>query len=159
VQRGWQRVKAKRKVHQPQTRQSKTIFGVLDLQSQRGYWKQTSKGHAGTFITFLHQLHQSFPDQVVVLILDNCSIHRSQKVKAFVAKTPWLPLEHLTPYSPEYNPIERFWHGLKRKVYGCKSYKTRDEVISKIRKLIWHYNEGRLITTIRFNFIAYAELL
>jgi transposase len=94
-----------------------------------------------------------------VLILDNCSIHRSQKVKAFVAKTPWLELEHLTPYSPEYNPIERFWRWLKSKVYGCKSYHTMDEVVATIRKLIWHYNEGRLMTTIRFNFTAYAELL
>jgi len=24
-------------------------------------------------------------------------------------------------------------------------------------KLIWHYNEGQLITTIRFNFSAYVE--
>ena len=158
-QRGWQRAKAKRKVHQPTPRQSKTIFGALALQSQRLYWKQAPRGHAGTFIAFLHQLHQSFPDQLLVLILDNCSIPKSKKGKAFVAKTPWLELQPLAPYSPEYNPIERFWHWLKRKVYGCKSYKTMDETITKIRKLIWHYNEGRLITTIRFNFSAYAELL
>ena len=54
----------------------------------------------------LHQLHQSFPDQLLVVILDNCSIHKSKKVKRFVAKTAWLELEHLTPYNPEYNPIE-----------------------------------------------------
>jgi transposase len=159
VQRGWQRGQAKRKVHQPKTRQRQTIFGALDLQSQRLYWKQAVKGNASTFIAFLHQLHQSFPEQLLVLILDNCSIHWSQKVKAFVAKTPWLELEHLTPYSPEYNPIERFWHWLKSKVYGYKSYNTMDEVVATIRKLIWHYNEGRLMTTIRFNFTAYAELL
>ena len=159
VQRGWQRAKVKRKVPQPKTRQRKTIFGALDLQSQRVYWKQAPRGHAGTFIAFLHQRHQSFPDQLLVLILDNCSVHRSKKVKAFVAQTPWLELQPLAPYSPEYNPIERFWHWLKRKVYGCKSYKTIDEIITKIRKLIWHYNEGRLMTTIRFNFTAYAELL
>ena len=159
VQRGWQRAKVKRKVPQPKTRQRKTIFGALDLQSQRVYWKQAPRGHAGTFIAFLHQLHRSFPDQLLVLILDNCSVHRSKKVKAFVAQTPWLELQPLAPYSPEYNPIERFWLWLKRKVYGCKSYKTIDEIITKIRKLIWHYNEGRLMTTIRFNFTAYAELL
>ena len=159
VQRGWQRAKVKRKVHQPKTRQRQTIFGALDLQSQGVYWKQAPRGHAGTFIAFLHQLHQSFPDQLLVLILDNCSIHRSKKVKAFVAKTPWLELQPLAPYSPEYNPIERFWHGLKRQVYGCKSYKTIDEIITKIRQLIWHHNEGRLTTTIHFNFTAYAELL
>jgi transposase len=159
VQRGWQRAKAKHKVHQPKRRESKTIFGALDLASQRIYWKQAPRGNAKAFMAFLHQLHQSFPDQLLVVILDNCSIHKSKKVKAFVVKTSWLELEHLAPYSPEYNPIERFWHWLKRKVYGGKSYKTMDEVISNIRKLIWHYNEGRLITTIRFNFDAYAELL
>jgi transposase len=158
-QRGWQRAKATRKVHQPKHRQSKTIFGAWDLQSQRVYWKQAPKGNAGTFIAFLHQLHQNFPEQLLVLILENCSIHQSKKVKAFVAKTAWLELEHLAPYSPEYNPIERFWRWLKSKVYGCKSYQTMDEVVSKIRKLIWHYNEGRLVTTIRFNFSAYAALL
>jgi transposase len=159
VQRGWLRAKAKRQVHQPKRRQSKTIFGASDLQSQRVYWKQAPKGHAGTLIAFLHQLHQHFPDQLFVLILANGSIHKSKKVKAFVAKAAWLELEHLAPYSPEHNPIERFWHGLKRKVYGCKSYKTIDGVISKIRKLIWPYHEGRLVTTIRFNFSAYVEIL
>lgn len=123
------------------------------------YWKQAPRGNAGTFIAFLHQLHQSFPDRVLVLILDNGSIHRSMNVKALVAKTPCLELQPLAPYNPEYNPIERFWHWLKSKVYGCKSYKTMNEVIMKIRKLIWHYNEGRLVATIRFNFTAYAELL
>ena len=97
VQRGWQRAKAKRKVHQPKRRQSKTIFGALELQSQRMDWKQTRRGNAGTFIAFLDQLHPSFPDQLLVLILDNCSIHKSKKVKAFVAKTAWLELEHLAP--------------------------------------------------------------
>ena len=159
VQRGWQRVKVKKKVAQPKDRQSKTLFGALHLHSQRFYWKQAAKGNSTTFIAFLHQLHQAFPEKRLMLILDNCSIHPSKKVKQFVAQASWLDLKHLAPYSPEYNPIERFWHWLKRKVYGCKSFQTMDEVIATIRKLIWHYNEGRLIATIRFNFSAYAEIL
>ena len=159
VQRGWQRQKEKKKVSQPKTRRSKTIFGALDLHSQRFYWKQAAKGNAATFLAFLYQLHQSFPQKCLVLILDNCSIHKSKKVKQFLSKISWLQLKHLAPYSPEYNPIERFWHWLKMKVYGCKSFKTMDEIISKIRKLIWHYNEGRLIATIQFNFSAYAQIL
>jgi DDE superfamily endonuclease len=97
VQRGWQRAKAKGKVHQPTPRQSKTIFGALALQSQRLYWKQAPRGHAGTFNAFVHQRHQSFPDQLLVLILDHCSIHKSKKGKAFVAKTPWLERQPLAP--------------------------------------------------------------
>lgn len=159
VQRGWQRIKEKKKVAQPKQRQSKTLFGALHLSSQRFYWKQAAKGTATTFIAFLHQLHQDFPEKLLMLILDNCSIHKSKKVTHFLAKTSWVQLKHLAPYSPEYNPIERFWQWLKKKVYGCKSFKTMDDVIGKIRKLIWHYNEGRLIATIQFNFSAYARIL
>ena len=97
VQRGWQRAKAKQRVAQPKHRQSKTIFGALDLHSQRLYWKQATQGNASTFIAFLHQLHQSFPEQVLVLILDNCSIHKSKKVQRFLANTSWLALKHLAP--------------------------------------------------------------
>jgi len=159
VQRGWLRAKAKRKGHPPKRRQSKTIFGALDLPSQRVYGKQAPKGNAGTFIAFLHPLHQNFPDQLLVLLLDHCSIHKSKKVKAFVAKAEWLELDHLAPDSPEYNPLERCWGWLQSKVYGCKSYKTMDGVISKIRQLIWHDHGGRLVATIRFNFSAYVEIL
>jgi transposase len=159
VQRGWQRERVKKKVAQPTKRESKTIFGALHLHSQRFYWKQASKGNAKTFMAFLYQLHQSFPEKLLVLILDNCSIHQSKKVKKFVAATSWLELKHLAPYSPEYNPIERFWRWLKTKVYGCKSFQTMEEVMGKMRKLIWHYNEGWLVATIRFNFNAYARIL
>jgi transposase len=149
----------KKTVAQPKKRQSKTIFGALHLHSQRFYWKQAAKGNATTFTQVLHQLHQNFPEKLLVLILDNCSIHKSKKVKQFLAKIAWLQLKHLAPYSPADNPIERFWHWLKRKVDGCKSFKTMDDVVLKIRKLIWHYNEGQLILTIQFNFSAYIQIL
>ena len=68
VQRGWHRVKVKQSVNQPKERQSRTLFGALDLQSQRVYWKQATRGNAVNFIAFLHQLHQRFLDQLRVLI-------------------------------------------------------------------------------------------
>jgi len=40
-----------------------------------------------------------------------------------------------------------------------KSYETMDALMAKIRKLMWHDHEGRLVTTIRFNFNAYAKWL
>ena len=86
-------------------------------------------------------------------------IHKSKKVRAFVKKHDWVQLFFLPPYSPEYNPIERFWLWLKQKVYGCKSFTRIEELIQQIRKLVWHYHEGRTISTINFNYDAYATLL
>ena len=93
------------------------------------------------------------------MILDNAKIHKSHLVKRFVQQHDWIVLEHLEPYSPEYNPIERFWKWLKAKVHGASTFATIEEVISKIRQMIWHYNEGWLTSTIHFEFAPYQEIL
>jgi len=138
---------------------SKTLFGALNINNNHFYWKQSDRGNSIEFVKFLHQLHKSYKGKKIVLILDNGSIHKSKRVKSFVSGHKWVELFFLPPYSPEYNPIERFWHWLKHKVYGSKSFTKMSALISQIRKLVWHYHEGNLISKIDFNYEAYAKLL
>lgn len=141
------------------TKTSKALFGALSLQTQKFYWKQAEKGNSKIFIQFLHQLHQAKPNKKLLIVLDNGSIHKSRKVKKFVAKNDWLELLYLPPYSPEYNPIEMFWQWLKRKVYGACGYRCIKDLIGAIRKLIWHYNEKCLAPSIEFEFKVYQKVL
>ena len=114
---------------------------------------------ARAFIAFLHQLHQSFPDALGVLIVDNNRIHTGKRVQRFLARHSWLVLFPLPTYAPEYNPIERFWKWLKETVYRGRAYQTIDQIIDRVRKLIWHYHEGRLVKPIGFTFELYQEIL
>jgi transposase len=159
VQRGWCRKGKKAKVPGPAKRQSTTLFGALHLSTQKMYWKRAPRGTSKLFIEFLHQLHQRFPEVVILLILDHAKIHKSHLVQRFVQQHDGIVLEHLEPYSPEYNPIERFWKWLKATVYGATTFVTIEEVITKIRQMIWHYNEGWLTSTIHFEFAPYQEIL
>ncbi len=159
VQRGWCRKGKKRKVAGPAKRQRTTLFGALHLGTQKMYWKRAPRGTSKAFMAFLHQLHQGFSDALILLILDNAQIHRSRLVNRFVQQHDWIALEHLAPYSPEYNPIERFWKWLKAKVYGASSFDTIEDVVRKIRQMIWHYNERWLISTIHFKFEPYQKIL
>ena len=70
------------------------------------------------FICFLeYLLLQRIPDRPIVLVLDNASYHHAADVEAFFSllqervMVVWLP-----PYSPDLNPIERFWLFLKNEV-------------------------------------------
>ena len=109
-------------------------------------------------------MHISF---IVVLLpypssVSNASAHRCHKsraVKRFLTQHDWVVLEHLAPYSPEYNPIERFWQWLKAKVYGATAFATIDDVIHRVRQLVWHYHAGWLTSTIHFNFTDYQSIL
>lgn len=134
------------------------MFGALNMRTSRLYWKQADKGNSQQFIMFLRQLHQSNPDKKMMIILDNGPIHKSKKVQNFVQRNSWVELFFLPPYSPEYNPIERFWHWLKNKIYGCKSFSKMEDLIQQVRKLIWHYHENRIVSKINFNYDAYADL-
>lgn len=135
------------------------MFGALNLRTQKFYWKQAITGNSKTFKEFLHQLHKAHPSKRLLIILDNGPIHKSLSIKRFVEKNNWVTLYFLPTYSPEYNPIERFWKWLKKSVYGAKAYSSIARLISKIRKIAWHYNENWLITSIKFEFKKYEDLL
>ena len=158
VQRGWCKIGEKTKVATSKKKESCTLFGALNFETGKCYWKIADKGNSNVFISFLHQLHQSFPVGTIVLILDNASIHKSKKIKEFLSKNKWIKIYHITAYSPELNPIERFWGWLKSKIYGKKSFSNLKALLEKVRKLMWHYNEKRLITEINFSFKMYDDL-
>ena len=48
-----------------------------------------------------------------VIIMDNASIHKSQKVRDLI-EGAGCKLIYLPPYSPELNPIEIFWANMKK---------------------------------------------
>ena len=159
VQRGWFRKGAQAKVPTPAKRQSATLFGALHFRAQRFYWKRAARGTSKMLLAFLYQLHQRGPEALLIVLLDKAKIHQSRAVKRFLKQHTWVALEHLEPYSPEYNPIERFWQWLKAKVYGATAFNTIEDVIRKVRQLIWHYNEGWLTSTIHVDFTLYREIL
>lgn len=85
---------------------------------------------AKEFITFLSRLTVGTKKKVF-LIVDGHPIHRSKKVKEYVASTKGkLGLFYLPGYSPELNPDEFIWNDLKNKVVGRKFISTRDDLKS-----------------------------
>ena len=94
VQRGWFRKGTQVKVPTPTKRQSATLFGALHLRTQRFYWKRAERGTSKTFLAFLHQLHQRFPEALLLVILDNAKMHKSRAVKRFVKQHDWVAREH-----------------------------------------------------------------
>jgi len=97
--------------------QTRTVFGALDYGSGRVCWQIQPRKGGAAFAAFLEDVAQTWPDDHLVLVLDNASYHRSPVVKAWWAAqegriTPfWLPV-----YCPHLNLIERVWRFLKQKL-------------------------------------------
>ena len=63
---------------------------------------------------FEELLLPSLPKDTVI-VMDNASFHRKDRLLA-IAEAKSYRLIFLPPYSPELNPIEKFWACLKRRL-------------------------------------------
>lgn len=61
---------------------------------------------------FKEQLLPALPKETVI-VMDNAAFHRKKQLYS-IAKENGYRLIFLPPYSPELNPIEKFWSWLKR---------------------------------------------
>jgi transposase len=59
------------------------------------------------------------------IVMDNAPIHTSQEISAMVADRGYRSV-YLPPYSPELNPIEKFWTIVKNKVKRSQFNDTED---------------------------------
>jgi transposase len=70
------------------------------------------------------------PGQVIVM--DNATFHKNKRTQELIERAGYR-LIYLPPYSPDLNPIERFWSWLKRKIRSIMSnFTSLEEVLSYI---------------------------
>jgi hypothetical protein len=93
----------------------RAVFGAVDYASGQVVWQLAEHKGGQGFATFLARIAQTWPDDPLVLVMDNVSYHRSPAARQWWADqlgriTPlWLPV-----YTP--NLKERVWRFLKQKL-------------------------------------------
>ena len=75
-------------------------------------------------------------DQEAVIVMDNASFHRKKHLYE-LAERHNVKIIFLPPYSPELNPIEHFWHWLKKKICDLLKFSQNfDEVLLSIFQVL-----------------------
>lgn len=113
------------------------LIGGLDWQTNEVHAMPVDRKYSQSFIEFLEWLClEIYPDEPIVLVLDNVSYHCSASVMAMLAVLePRVQVIWLPKYSPDMNPIERFWLHLKNQVYANRLFASLAQLIDHIR--IW----------------------
>lgn len=100
-----------------------SVIGAISLKGLLAQWSGLGAIDALTFEAFIAQklVPQLWPGAIV--ILDNCSIHKSPELEALIAAAG-ARLIYLPPYSPDFSPIENCWSKIKsilRRI-GARTY-------------------------------------
>ncbi|WP_193437185.1 transposase, partial [Streptococcus suis] len=81
---------------------------------------------------FLKQLSEAYPDDYILLVMDNAVWHKSSTLE----KPHNIGFEFIPPYTPEMNPIEQVWAEIRKRGFKNKAFKTLDDVINKLQEVI-----------------------
>lgn len=98
------------------------------------------------FANHLRHLGRCYPQErypEVVLLLDNAPWHRGQPIQEALAENPHLRFYRLPSYSPQLNPIERFWKKLRRRATHNRLFDTLADLKSSLRASLGYFQTVR----------------
>ncbi len=99
---------------------------------------------------FLEQMSKDLGTREAFLIMDCASWHRSKGLK-----TPEnITIIYLPPYSPELNPVERFWQHLKDNLIKNKMYDSIKLLENAVSEFIRDITESSIKTICSVNYLS-----
>jgi len=132
-----------RRTHDYRRHGTTSLFAALDVASGSVIGQLHRRHRAREFLAFLRHVHAHMPaDLDLHVVLDNSSTHKTQQVKAWLARHPRVHL-HFTPTSASWlNQVER-WFGLLSKGYLRRAtHRSTQQLEAAIHDYLDTYNEN-----------------
>lgn len=100
-----------------------SVIGAISINGLLDQWSALGSVDALTFDAFISQKLVPKLWKGAVVIMDNCSIHKSDELEAIITKAG-ARLIYLPPYSPDFSPIENCWSKVKNilRRIGARTY-------------------------------------
>ena len=89
------------------------IYGAAEVVDGENFF-EFSNMNTDCFQCFIDEFSKHFQDSMNIMLIDNAGIHKAKRL--VIPEN--IRLIFLPPYSPELNPIERFWQYIKESTKG-----------------------------------------
>ena len=124
------------------------VFGVYD-HTNNNLWTHGYKQKTGKqFLDFIKRVDQKYDSRIkqIFLVLDNSSIHKSNKVKETLAKYHTrIHLVFLPTRSPELNLIEVRWLWMHRQAINNSTFENEQDIGKAVSDWTCDYNKNHII--------------
>ena len=107
------------------------LYSAVELGTGDHFTLEIPYVNADCLNIFLDEFSKSYPDDSILFIMDGAGWHKSKKL----VRPNNIEILYLPPYSPELNPVERFWEHIKRYTIRNKIYLT----LSSLKDAVAHF--------------------
>ena len=131
--------------------QSYYLYGAVEPQTGERFFLERKSLDSDGFQNFLDGFSDRFSESLNVLVLDNGQFHKAKKL-TIPENTRLL---FLPPYSPELNPIERFWQDLKDHV-AFYLHESLSALKQKVRSKLDTYTDDAVASLTGYEYLLDA---
>lgn len=125
-------------------RERVTLFGAVNPISGEFIAKQAERGNAKTFKKFIKKVMRHYKNCTgkIHMVLDNVRYHHAKSLKPFLEKNKdRIELVFLPPYCPDFNPVERVWWYMRKKISHSRYVDTLKNRIKAFWTMFSHYQK------------------
>jgi len=98
-------------------RERQTGLGSVNIKTGQMTVSFADHGNYKSFKKHLKQVLYAYRNAPkIIMSLDNVRYHHAKLLKQFLKNNPKLELVHLSPYSPDLNPVERAWWFMRKSI-------------------------------------------
>ena len=112
------------------------LYGVVEPLTGERFFFEFSHLTSDCFQCFMEKCSEAFSESLNLFVLDNGRFHQAKSLRV----PENIVLLFLPPYSPELNPIERFWQDLKAKLF-TQTYQTIEDMQAKVTEILGKYSD------------------
>jgi transposase len=112
------------------------VYSAVHISSGKDFSLILPKVNTINMNEFLALLSKEVGDKQIILVMDGAGWHKS---KSLVVPSN-VEIIYLPPYSPELNPVEKFWQYIKSHVIKNKIYETLDQLEEAVCQFILALN-------------------
>jgi transposase len=123
---------------------SNTLESPKDAKKKTG--KSKTRRLQEAFAQHLRHVGRLYPPDKhpeVVLLIDNAPWHAGKPVEEALAANPHLKFKRLPSYSPQLNPIERFWKVLRRRATHNRLFDSLADLKGSLRNSLCYFQTMR----------------
>ena len=125
-------------------REYRYCYGAVDAQTGDSFFLIAGGCNTEWTNEFLRQVSQAYPDDYILLVMDNAIWHKSSTLEI----PSNIELTFIPPYTPEMNPIEQVWKEIRKRGFKNKDFQTLEAVIDKLQEVIQGLEKSVLKSTV-----------
>lgn len=123
-------------------REYRYAYGAVDPIDGEGFFLVMPYCNTKCMTVFLDQLQSAYPDDLIVLVCDGATWHKSGKLII----PEHIKMLSIPPYTPEMNPIEQIWRELRTQGFRNEVFSSLTKVVDRLCETINHLSRDTIIS-------------